>query len=51
MNLIENIIAMKEQELKYFLGNDKLDEITSDEKTKQKVILSMLKHIGSLIAS
>ncbi|MEK4908099.1 DUF2785 domain-containing protein [Niallia sp. FSL M8-0099] len=47
MNLIENIIAMKEQELKYFLGNDKLDEITSDEKTKQKVILSMLKHIGS----
>lgn len=47
LNLIENIIPMKEQELKYFLGNDKLDEIVSDEKTKQKVILSMLKHIGS----
>lgn len=47
LKLIENIIPLKEQELKYFLANKKLEEIVSNEKTKQKVIFSMLKHIGS----
>lgn len=47
MNLIENIIPMKEKELKHFLGNRKSEEIEWDEKTKQTVVKSMLIHIGS----
>jgi len=47
LNLIENIIPMKEKELKHFLGNRKSEEIEWDEKTKQTVVKSMLIHIGS----
>ncbi len=45
MNLLENIIPMKEKELKYFLGNRKSEEIEWAEK--KHIVISMLVHIGS----
>ncbi len=45
MNLLDNIVPMKEKELKYFLGSRKSEEIEWAEK--KQIVISMLVHIGS----
>ena len=47
MNILEKIIPMDEEELKLFLENSKSEDIDWDEKTKIRVVKSMLIHIGS----